>query len=142
MQIDPKAATDWLDLGWKLALVVGAVLGFALRSIRGPLVTQINGLGGRLGYVESDLTTVKESVRNLERASELHAFQMSANSERMGAAQARTDRLEEMLLAQRQADSREDSEIKQRLAGIEAKIDVFGEMSEALVAIARHGGKS
>lgn len=142
MQIDVGQIDSWLGLIIRVAVTVLAVLAFVWRVIRAPIMEQINGLGTRVNASTESCATLGAKVGSLERQHELMSFQQQANSERMGKLEGKLDKVDDNISKFRDHSGSEESEIKERLAGIESRMTIFSEIRDALLTIAKNSGKT
>jgi hypothetical protein len=133
----PDTLGEWLSVVLTICGTISATAALIWKIMKQPLETELNGVGARLNKVDETVTRNQQDILNLQRQHETEVFYRTAHAERMSKIELLIDRLEQIISTQRDQAGREDKAIGERLAGIEAKMDVFIPLTKALESIAR-----
>jgi hypothetical protein len=133
----PDSMGEWLSVIVTICGTISATAALIWRIVKQPLEIELNGLGKRQNLTEQTVTRNQQDISNLQREYEREVFYRTAHAERMSKMELMIDRLEQIVSNQRDSSGREDKVIGERLAAIEAKMQIFEPLTRALESIAK-----
>lgn len=150
MQFLPETLTGWVSVVVQLVVAITGAIAYVSRFIRKPLEDQLaahrekndeqfRNQGERIGRVENGCTTNAAKVDSTDRQVERLHLQFTSMAEQQGRWDERFTRLMDKMEEAGSERIREDREISDRLARIETKMEIFDQLNDALVALARRG---
>ena len=150
----PLTIGEWVALVVQLIGIAVVVLGVVWKAVKAPIDMKIDKLSGhfdsefkqlktsleekfkgqgeRIGRVESEGSHMEAKIQDLASKSLAQEFQFSALMKDSGRIEGTLERLEKILSNRDRGHSELDTQIRERLAGIEAKMDIFENLSSVL----------
>ena len=133
----PESVSAWVGLVVQVVGAVAIAVGVSVRYIRGPLDERLKNHGERIGSVEGDIRANGVRIDTLIRNHDRNEFEVMAMRERMGQFEAAIASLRELLQRYHEERLAEDRRISEGLARIDERMNLFGELRTALVALAK-----
>jgi chromosome segregation ATPase len=144
----PQTLGEWLTVAVGIVGVLASSWALAVRTIRGPLQSEIAGhrehlndrlqhQGERIGRVEASSDRTAAKVESNDRQLETLHLQVTAMYEQHGRFEAKFDELRKVLEERKDQRYRDHQEVLQRLTAIETEVRVGDTLKEALIALAR-----
>jgi predicted nucleic acid-binding Zn-ribbon protein len=137
----PKSYNDWIALiGQSLGilLVISTIFNFVVvKPLREKMDGGFKGQGERLGKVEVDVAAGLSDRASLHRQIEHVDFKVANMTEQFGRMEASIETLRKTVHDYHEDRVGDESDIRERLARIETKIDVTTDLKTALVAFAK-----
>jgi chromosome segregation ATPase len=142
----PSNVSEWVGLLVQLFTVIAVVLGAVWNLMRRTIASvqthfdtklaqleknleeRFKNQGERIGENESLISKAHSSIHDLQLKSQTQEFQLLEIAKDNGRIEGTLSRLEEILSKRDRGQSEIDTQIRERLAGIEAKLDIFSDL--------------
>jgi chromosome segregation ATPase len=142
----PSNVSEWVGLLVQLFTVIAVVLGAVWNLMRRTITSvqthfdtklaqleknleeRFKNQGERIGENESLISKAHSSIHDLQLKSQTQEFQLLEIAKDNGRIEGTLSRLEEILSKRDRGQSEIDTQIRERLAGIEAKLDIFSDL--------------
>lgn len=133
--MEPNDMKFWVDFAFQLVGIIFVIVPLMWKLVKSPLENQIDGLGVRVSRNEHSCATFDGKIQSVEKQMEVSIFDRASIHERMGSLEEKFERFLVNAENDRRAINKDDQKILERLASIEAKVDVASTIKTALLEL-------